>query len=542
MGTALTESSYIPPSSNPATITQALQTQLNIMTGSPAPGSPYAAYGKNCGGVQNQEDYTACFATLNFGAYDKNNVLPYTINYTLNVQWQPRNDLAITVGYAGNRGRHAVIPVPLNEPGIATPSNPIHGETATYGFEVLNQNSMSDGYDYDPIPGEPWNTADGGNTDFRVPYVGYSPNAAMFKTVGPSAYDALETHVEKRLSHHVQGGVSYTWSHSLDEQSDLGLFFTGDNPNNLHESWASSDFDRTHVTSANFLVSAPNLAKAHSLLSYFANDWELTGIGILQSGEPYSLYEFYGAVGSLYFGDFPTLMNPVLGIKNPSNRKTALTGNSGAFRGTGGSYIPTIDPTQIAINYVGPGQLGVPVSSGGEPSDIYETNFAQGQRNLFRQAMQKRLDLSIRKNFHITERASMQYDFNIFNVTNTTSMDVPMDQGQIRQNSACSASATAAGNNCTPGKYYFVNYGQIVTSSSAADQQSALANLDQPPYSTGSGRSLTIPELIPLNTGTCVAVYAVSSGGCPNNAANFGSVIGTIGGNRAFTMGMHVYF
>ena len=131
------------------------------------------------------------------------------------------------IGYTGNRGRHAVIPLPFNQPGIATPTNPIWGETASYGFEVLNQNSLSDGYDYDPIPGEPWNTEDGGNTDFRSPYVGYSPSATLFKTAGNSAYDALETHLEKRLSHHFQAGASYTWSHTLDEQSDIGLFFTG---------------------------------------------------------------------------------------------------------------------------------------------------------------------------------------------------------------------------------------------------------------------------------------------------------------------------
>ena len=38
------------------------------------------------------------------------------------------------------------------------------------------------------------------------PMSAISPNAADFKTVGVSAYDALETHVEKRLSHHFQFG------------------------------------------------------------------------------------------------------------------------------------------------------------------------------------------------------------------------------------------------------------------------------------------------------------------------------------------------
>lgn len=539
IGNGLTVASYVPPNSNPATIKQALQNQLNIMTGSPDPTSYYAQFGKNCGGVQNQEGYFLCTPTLNFGGYDKNNKLPYTINYTLNVQWQPTSSLAVTIGYTGNRGRHSVIPIPINEPGIASPSSPIWGETATYGFEVLNQNSMSDGYDYDPIAGEPWNTYDGGNTDFRAPYVGYNPNAADFQAVGISAYDALETHVEKRLSHNFQIGGSYTWSHALDEQSDIGLFFTGNDPKHLRNSYASSDFDRTHVFNGNFLVNLPKFAREQSLASYFTNGWQLTGMGTLESGQPYSLYEFYGAVGSLNFGDFPNLMNPILGIKDPAHPKTAITGNNGARRGTGGTYIPYIDPSQIAINYVAPGQMGVPVSTGTDPQDIYETAFNTGQRNIFRQGVQRRLDLSIRKTFHVSERFAIQYDLNAFNITNTTSLDIPQDQAQIRQVYACSTSAAQAGNNCTPGSV-FLNYGQIATGANPADQQSTRSNLDQLPYSTGSGRGTQLPTTIPVGTGTCVQVYAISNTqGCPNNAANFGSATNTIGGNRAFTMGIH---
>ena len=544
LGSQLNGSAYVAPSSDPATIKNSLQKQLNIMTGNSAD------FGPNCGAVDNQEGYTDCTPTLNFGAYGANNVLPYTINYSFNMQYQPTNDVAITIGYTGNRGRHGVIPIPLNQPENATPGNPSHlggkepgasGEQYSYGFQVLNQNSFN-GYDYNSIATEPWNTADGGNTDFRTPYVGYSPNAALFRTVGNSAYDALETHIEKRLSHNFQFGVSYTWSHTLDEQSDIGLFFTGNDPNNLRNSYASSDFDRTNVFSANFQAGVPNVAKAHSALSYLTNDWHLTGVGIVQSGEPYSLYEFYGAVASITYGDFPTLLNPILPVKDPANVKKQLTGNSGQFRGSGGSYIPYIDPTQIAINYVQPGQKGVPVSTGSDPQDIYETDFApSNQRNIFRQAPQKRVDLSLRKSFHPTERFGLQYEFNVFNLTNTTSLDVPQDQAQIRQNSACSTSATAAGNNCEPGTYYYVNYGQIVTSSNPGDQATAKANLDQIPYTNGTGKGTTIPTLIPVGQRTCVSVNAVP-GGCPNNAANFGSVTGTIGGARAVTMGLHLTF
>ena len=536
---------YTPPSSDPGVVGQALQSQLNQMTGAPS-GGYYAQFGKNCSGLQSQEGYYLCTSPLNFGIYDKNNVLPYTINYTLNVQWQPRNDLAIGLGYTGNRGRHAVIPIPINEPGIATPTNPIWGETASYGMETMNQNNQEDiNYDYAPIAVEPWNTYDAGNTDFRTPYVGFSPNAADFKTVGNSAYDALEAHVEKRLSHHFQIGGSYTWSHSLDEQSDIGLFFTGDNPSHLRDSWASSDFNRTNVFVANFQVDVPNMIRSSNFASYIFNDWHFTGIGTLQSGEPYSLYEFYGAVGSINFGNFPTLMNPVLGIKDPKHPKTAFTGNKGSFRGAGGTYLPTLDPSQIAITYLAPGTDGIPVSTGSDPSDIYQTAFNVGQRNIFRQAPQKRLDLSFRKGFKITEKIKAQYELNVFNLTNTTSLDVPQNTAQIRQANGCSFTAISADggyNNCNQYRTY-LGYGQIVTANNPTDQQTALANLDQVPYSTGTGKGTQLSPLLQIGQGTCTAALTiVNTNTCPNNAAQFGSVTGTIGGSRAFTMGFHVMF
>jgi len=532
-----------PPTSDPAVINIALQDTLNGMTGT-TPGA-----GPNCGGNNQQNStYYTCSTPLNFGAYDKNNVLPYTINFALNIQWQPTDDVAVTIGYSGNRGRHSIIPIPFNEPGLATATNPIHGETDTYGFEVLNQNvytAESGYYNYAPIASEPWDTIDGGNVDFRAPYVGFSPNAALFESVGTSAYDSLQFHVEKRLSHHFQGGLSYTWGHALDEQSDIGLFFTGNNPNNLHQSYASSDFDRTHTTTMNFAVLLPNFAKQHSVTSYFINDWSLTGIAVIQSGEPYSLYEYYGAVGSAYFGNYPTLMNPVLPIANPKAAKSSgLTGNPGNFRGAGGDYIPTVNPDDIAINYIAPGDKGVPTAAQGnegDPVDIYETDFSPGnQRNIFRQAMQKRLDISFRKNFHVNDRIAIQYEFNIFNLFNTTSLDVPQDQTQIRQSSACSDTANAISyNNCAAG---YLGYGQIATSPATADQQTALTNLDQKPIFNGSGKTTTIPTTLNPGQGSCTAYGADLSGTCPNNGANFGSVTGTIGGNRAVTMALHVTF
>jgi hypothetical protein len=60
---------------------------------------------------------------ISLGVYDRQQAaLHHQLH--LDIQWQPRNDLAIELGYVGNVGRHQVIPVPFNQPNIASPSSP----------------------------------------------------------------------------------------------------------------------------------------------------------------------------------------------------------------------------------------------------------------------------------------------------------------------------------------------------------------------------------------------------------------------------------
>ena len=65
-----------------------------------------------------------------------------------------------------------------------------------------------------------------------MPYIGYDMNSVLYEAEGISNYDALQLQARKRLSNGLQFTASYTWSHALDEQSGLGLFFTGNNPIN----------------------------------------------------------------------------------------------------------------------------------------------------------------------------------------------------------------------------------------------------------------------------------------------------------------------
>ena len=191
---------------------------------------------------------TSCFPSpLTTGR----NKLPYTMNYTFDIQWQPRRDLAIDIGYVGNSGRHEVMPIPFNQAGIATPDPP--DSWAELYLRLHGTRSERESSHAARRTRQCWPTYEGGNDDMRVPYIGYSAESESYKAIGVSNYNALQTHVEKRLSHGVQVGFSYTWSHALDEQSAMGLFYNGNNPLDPHNAYASSDFDRTHVMNFNYL-------------------------------------------------------------------------------------------------------------------------------------------------------------------------------------------------------------------------------------------------------------------------------------------------
>ena len=114
------------------------------------------------------EDGAQLFA---FAVYNRKNKLPYTMNQTLDIQWQPRNDLAIDIGYVGNLGRHEIVPIPFNQALIASPRNPIRPGTPseqdyTYGYTVGDA-LLPNGQPYQA-------NFEGGNIDLRVPFLGYS--------------------------------------------------------------------------------------------------------------------------------------------------------------------------------------------------------------------------------------------------------------------------------------------------------------------------------------------------------------------------------
>jgi len=371
--------------------------------------------------LPNRDAIAAGAPLFSFGIYNRSNKLPYTMNEALDLQWQPRNDLAIDIGYVGNLGRHEVVPLPFNQAQIATPTHPIHGQEYSYGYTVVDDN-------FNPLTlpngqGQMLATYEGGNIDLRVPYVGYSAESESYTAVGVSAYNALQAHLEKRLSHGLQAEVSYTFSHSLDDQSAMGLFYNGDNPLDLRDAYGNSDFDRRHVITFGYSYELHNFFQESNLAGRFADGWAIRGVSVLQSGQPYSVIDYSGGVGSVYYSISDGITNPVVPLAPGCTPPSVYTGASGAVQGQ-----PALNPNCFALPLLAPGALGGAIP----PNDPYETDFTTGQRNIFRQPWQRRADISLEKITKLNDRFTLGFTFDVFNFTNTPSFDIPINE--VEQN------------------------------------------------------------------------------------------------------------
>ena len=91
---------------------------------------------------------------FSFADYNRANKLPYTINQTLDIQWQPRNDLAVEVGYVGNLDATSSSPsLQSARNSLADQSHPKgtpFEQDYTYGYSIVTEPCDI----YDPQPAQ----------------------------------------------------------------------------------------------------------------------------------------------------------------------------------------------------------------------------------------------------------------------------------------------------------------------------------------------------------------------------------------------------
>jgi hypothetical protein len=108
-----------------------------------------------------------------------------------------------------------------------------------------------------------------------------------------TSYVSWQTSVRKRYSRRVSGSVHYTWGKSLAYNGgDIGTWYQGDNAArvqdffNIRAEHAPSTGDITHYFASEWSYEAPLLTGRHALVRHIAGGWQLGGIFTARTGEP----------------------------------------------------------------------------------------------------------------------------------------------------------------------------------------------------------------------------------------------------------------
>jgi hypothetical protein len=109
-------------------------------------------------------------------------------------------------------------------------------------------------------------------------------------SIGNSLYNALNVDLKKRFSSNMQFLASYTWSHSIDDSSDLQTLLKPQDNRNLRGDRADSLFDQRHRFVFSGLVLSPaKWRSSDSGARRFLADFTLAPIFEISSGRPFNI-------------------------------------------------------------------------------------------------------------------------------------------------------------------------------------------------------------------------------------------------------------
>ena len=290
--------------------------------------------------------------------------LPYSQMYSLDFQEQLTNTTMLDIGYYGSLGRHLVGVIDVNMP---------------HAGDFLNAGIHA------PFKGSFGNLE---KLNLVRPYKGFDA-INLFTPVFTSNYNALQAQVQKRLSGNSLIVANYTWSKNLTTASND--YRAPQYSYDLLAEYGPADIDRRHVFTGSYVYYLPMYKSQQGFVGHLLGGWELSGIGYLYSGLHYTAsastfsqdHAGLGLNGPTFSGARPDLVgDPQQGAPHTINKWF----NTSAF-----AFVPS-------------GQL----RPGNE------------KRGTIEGPPMVRWDASMYKNTNITERVSLQFRAEAFNVLNHT--------------------------------------------------------------------------------------------------------------------------
>ena len=201
-------------------------------------------------------------------------------------------------------------------------------------------------------------------------------------------YEGLSAVLRQRFSHGLQFLASYTWSHTLDVSTDSNNGGQPMNPYNWRQDYGNSNWDIRHRFVANYIYELPFFRESKGLLHGVLGGWQISGITTLQSGRPFNV---------------------------TISTDTANTSARGLYR-------PNLVSTPSAS--CGSGHLTGCISTAAFAIPPLYTYGTAG-RNLLYGPHLLSTDLSVAKNFRISERLRFQFRAEAFNVWNSSQFSNP---------------------------------------------------------------------------------------------------------------------
>ena len=150
-------------------------------------------------------------------------------------------------------------------------------------------------------------------------------------SIGNSVYHAMNLELKKRFAHNVQFLASYTWSHSIDDSSDLQTLLKPLDSRNLRLDRADSLFDQRHRFVFSAVIASPGTWRSsESGMRRFLADFTLAPIFEASSGRPFNILtgvdQNFDLQGS---NERPSVRDDGVLVIPPANSNGSLARNMG---------------------------------------------------------------------------------------------------------------------------------------------------------------------------------------------------------------------
>jgi Carboxypeptidase regulatory-like domain/TonB dependent receptor-like, beta-barrel len=234
---------------------------------------------------------------------------------------------------------------------------------------------------------------------------GYS-GMQLFADDAYSHYHSLQATLSRRWgAGYFQG--AYTFSRSIDATSSGNTAFNTafNDESTLTPSRGLSDFDRTHRLVVSYSYDLPFFRDARGAKGAALSGWAISGISIFQSGTPFSVIDS-GAGSAFISPGFTT----TLGGQLTSGGSIAAGTTHGDIHQRINGYLNIPNFTTAPLLY--------PTLCSPANTSFCGTDFGDLGRNIYRGPFQQNWDFSLGKNFRLTERQTIRFTTDFFNIWN----------------------------------------------------------------------------------------------------------------------------